>query len=131
MSDFSVAAGSTTRARSWLIIAARCLTLALTVCLLPQGADATCSWILWTETKEVLGPKDIAPSSAYETRQECERASTLSLQHAPSMKSEHVDVQVVGASIFLTNRLLGKLTTMSFTCFPDTIDPRGPKGDAR
>jgi hypothetical protein len=35
----------------------------------------------------------------------------------------------MGGLIFMTTK--DRITTFSYTCLPDTIDPRGPKGGGR
>ena len=65
-------------------------------------AYAECAWVLWAAQWETppIGPWN--PQKAFETRQECEQEREAS--HKAMYRS------------------------MRFVCFPDTVDPRGPKG---
>ncbi len=69
-------------------------------------ARAECAWVLWTQalnpqTRRVLG--DWNPAAGFNTREECVRSEER-------LRSVSVPNSVTA------------------TCLPDTVDPRGPKG---
>ena len=68
---------------------------------LATSAHAECAWVLWAMAKGVSEP--YAPLSAHDSRAECEER-----------RAERWD------------RARGN--GWALMCFPDTIDPRGPKG---
>jgi len=86
----------------------------LLVLMLVSSASAECAWVLWkavdhnpanTSGSGDIGPESFFVVSAHAGRTECNRtASSLYLQ-----------------------AMQRKLST-SYLCLPDTIDPRGPKG---
>ena len=96
-------------------------SLLVAVCLLTSAATAyaDCAWVLWSG--EGMGPQtvwSIGPS--FESRDKCaaEAASIV----ATYVKSGD---QRVGEYIIVR---AGRLTRVfQVECYPDTVDPRGPK----
>lgn len=76
--------------------------------------SAGCAWVLW-ET-DVIEPsreiRAIVPLSAFETRQDCINEQT---------KKETLRDEVLGQKY-------RKEMDFTFSCLPDTVDPRGVKG---
>jgi hypothetical protein len=78
------------------------------------SASAKCAWVLWgTSTVNASGPpvaQWTQPNQAFTTRQECE---------SYRKKTEAFEAQLYKGDVTRPRR---------FTCLPDTVDPRGPKG---
>jgi hypothetical protein len=78
---------------------ARRASLVVVLLLTSVGAaSAECAWVLWG-----LKSNTWIPLTAFDSRAECE---SLRKTKAPTRKTDGLYV----------------------TCFPDTVDPRGPKG---
>jgi hypothetical protein len=81
-----------------------------------ERARAACAWVLWSAT---AGPPSLDPyraivffpRAAYDTREQCEEARARHEQ----MQEEMKEPELAGL----------------YTCLPDTVDPRGPKGSGR
>jgi len=84
-------------------------TLAL-VLAFATSAHAECAWVLWgTEKKGGMSyPEKAVPTGAFLTTEFCDRARK--------------EVEEVGEA---------RGRPAYWFCLPDTIDPRGPKGDQR
>ena len=92
--------------RASMVIAFLLLTSAAT-------ASAECAWILWAGGVKASGEAVYAPIEGYPTRAECMKGRTASsVDEVEQLKR---DVAGVGMKL-------------AFTCLPDTVDPRGPKG---
>jgi hypothetical protein len=101
---------------------------ALVLLALSTAACAECAWILWQVPATVsasepiatarysLFPSDWTPQRAYTGAKECETARERleidEFNHGLKQRNQR------GAAVF---------NTFVFSCFPDTIDPRGPK----
>jgi hypothetical protein len=83
----------------------------------PREAWAACAWVLWVQSYAVHDGKPITrvedPSDAFATKDECE----FVLQRREQREK--------------MRRASDSSRESYFTCLPDTIDPRGPKGGAR
>ena len=76
-------------------------------------AYGECAWILWAGGVKTSGEAVYAPIEGYPTKAECEKGRrTSSVDEVEQLKRD-----VAGAGMKL-----------AFTCLPDTVDPRGPKG---
>lgn len=137
------------------IIARIASVLLLTLPLLAGSTSAECAWVLWTETETLeRGKQDITWTfnrNVQETRNACESA-------LPAAMDNKVEVYAsIGYSVIrsdegapVSGRFVRKdppglrsvtagsrggegkagwVTVHEFYCFPDTIDPRGPKGN--
>ena len=90
----------------------RVLLVALSLLLSAATASAECAWVLWSAT---AGPPSLDPyraivffpRSAYDAREQCEEARARHEQMQEQMKPDLPGI---------------------YTCLPDTVDPRGPKG---
>jgi hypothetical protein len=92
--------------RASVIVALALLTSAAT-------AHAECAWILWAGGVKTSGETGYAPLEGYPTRAECVKGrSTSTVDEVEQLKRD-----VAGTGMKL-----------AFTCLPDTVDPRGPKG---
>jgi hypothetical protein len=79
--------------------------VALLFLLVPATARAECAWVLWVRDFSTLGPPVFEPQESYTSKKECERDRTRAQENA---------------------KKAGR-TREFYHCFPDTIDPRGPK----
>ena len=88
----------------WMKLAV--LLVALLLLLVPATARAECAWVLWVRDFSTLGASVFEPQESYTSRKECERDRSRATENA---------------------KKAGR-TREFYHCFPDTIDPRGPKG---
>jgi hypothetical protein len=95
-------------------------------------AHAECAWVFWLE---VSGPptheSSSRPVSGWCTREDCEQALTQRLA-SDSEKDTSMDVTVdrQAGRPRLWVRRKGHpepLAVYTYVCFPDTVDPRGPR----
>jgi len=96
-----------------------------------RGQAAGGSWVLWRDTTGggSLGP-DVAPVSAWEIRQQCQQALEREIENARRIfKDSEVTVDMLSGSprVWVSSKGTASLA-MRYQCFPDTVDPRGPKG---
>jgi hypothetical protein len=123
------------------------LLVALSLLASAATARAECAWVLWSEIEvyssgQMKSGGTSTPDSAFETKAECEKALLTSWQstrdrvEAGGGTKFHPDQSRSEAWSnpgFVSSRRTsaeGKLlqeTTFRFKCWPDTIDPRGPK----
>jgi hypothetical protein len=92
--------------RATLLVALSLLTSAAT-------AYAECAWVLWAGGVKTSGEVVYVPIEGYLTKAECEKGRSASKVD----EVEQLKRDVAGAGMKL-----------AFTCLPDTVDPRGPKG---
>ena len=113
-------------------IYARLLLATLGLLALATAASAECAWVFWLE---VTGPptqeSSSRPVSGWETREACEQALTQKLA-SDSVKDTSMDVTVdpqPGRPRLWVRRKghAEPLAVYTYVCFPDTVDPRGPK----
>jgi hypothetical protein len=84
-----------------MIILASILLLLATA----SAAHAECAWVLWAQHNISGRIMDPSPFEGFQTKAECAKAS----------ERLFVDAKKHG-------------TLVNFSCLPDTVDPRGPKG---
>jgi hypothetical protein len=89
------------------------LLIVLSLLASTATAYAECAWVLWAGGVKTSGEAVYAPIEGYPTKAECEKGrSASSVDEVEQLKRD-----VAGAGMKL-----------AFTCLPDTVDPRGPKG---
>jgi len=105
-------------------------SLLVLFCLLVMAstASAECAWVLWEESISEDTGKRLAlePRDAFASKQECltgreSKAGTKGVNRVKGTVKDK-DGHPIGKPVVMM---------MSFTCLPDTVDPRGPKKDAR
>ena len=80
--------------------------------------------MLWAEEQVEM---TASPSSAFDTKQACEREVSRVLDGL--RKTRGVTIIHQRRSMQLKKADGSSLTTATrYVCFPDTVDPRGPKG---
>jgi hypothetical protein len=102
---------------------------------------AECGWVLWTRQTEVRDARLVHGGaynvdSTFATVHDCStRLGTLVGMHTPSRPSEGTRVLSTPPTPERPNQgsvhldfSSGKRLAFEFSCLPDTIDPRGPKG---
>ena len=89
----------------------RCILLAL-LCLLALATSAECAWVLWVEEPVGSNRWSLASRTAFERKREC----------------DEVQRTLTETLIEASKRKLRAPTSQPYTCLPDTVDPRGPKG---
>ncbi len=110
-------------------------TLLVTLLLLVIGtgtASAECAWVLWLEqTILSKAEKEWTPLSAASSHPDCQRAlaAAIDLQSKPRTGTT---IERVGPNAIRTRTGDLRLDQfLRYVCFPDTIDPRGPKGEMK
>src|SRR2546425_2010661 len=93
----------------------RVAALLVLVCVAGETglAHADCAWVLWAhafgrDDAKKLSGEQLQPWDAYSTKRECEIAMGVAKKQPRPPSSE-----------------------VFFTCLPDAVDPRGPKGGTR
>jgi hypothetical protein len=87
------------------------------------GGLLTGAWILW-ETISTLEPfvATTSPVKALETHEACEVEKRRRVEGSPRLDGWHRTDNMV--LVWKDGRIV---TTLMYQCFPDTVDPRGPK----
>ncbi len=105
-------------------------TLLVALLLLVVGtgtAFAECAWVLWVEytdmkTHQVEGP---ALQASYKTADECAKAIDTEYREG---RTSHPWFRSAPTAATIMRELGPNSTSMlTYTCLPDTVDPRGPK----
>lgn len=98
----------------------------LSLTLVPSSASAECAWVLWGSTDTAAHSSGFGIVTAYPTLQQCDAAlrdEVVRLKrdgHCVTSPKDHVILAFKGSG--------ADIMAQSFSCLPDTVDPRGPKG---
>lgn len=95
---------------------------------LATSASAECAWVFW-ETSDSSRTSSTWAVSAWETKQACEQALAQKVQSdsAPTGKGE-VRVDHLAGKPRVSWRHGSEISFYTYTCLPDTVDQRAPKG---
>ena len=101
---------------------ARRALLLIAFCLLTSTATAyaECAWVLWGAVSLPNAPGQFSRYAAYESRDQCFHA-------AKSRVGDGHETVVVRHENGWTEAFKSG-TVSEYQCWPDTVDPRGPKG---
>ena len=110
------------------------LTLLLIVVVTAESASAECAWVLWNAQEHQVEPGPLVEHGhryetlerveAYESKQECRSGLEKRLDSAKKFPF----FTVVGDAVWQYQVGTKPLRDSTYTCWPDTVDPRGPKG---
>ena len=93
-------------------------------------AYAECAWVLWGNTAVLDGPKSLAsvdPTVGYASKEECIRGLAATIKAAVASSTDQVRIIDDGPSVIVHSRQQ-YVIRISYTCLPDTVDPRRAKG---
>ncbi len=113
------------------------LAALLAVLTLASSAWAAgAAWVLWQGTSKDHGETVWEPNDSFEAKRSCDGAKDGLLAAARRVgdrlrqDTDSIVVTATGDSVitaYKDSTGAGRLTTMTYRCLPDTIDPRGPK----
>jgi len=98
------------------------------------SASAACAWVFWQEFTGSLTSESMVTISAWETKQACEQALAKKVssdsESSRKDKDNNVTVDYMAGKPRVWVQSKGRpdlITTSTYVCLPDTVDPRGPK----
>jgi len=97
------------------------LAAALALLLMPAIAGAECAWIEWERTAMEKTLEEWEPHRSFESLAECNNDAEKWLRYYASQPKANRNGDIV---IWRMGEVLMGTT---IRCFPDTVDPRGPK----
>ena len=122
----------------------RASLVALCLLLFAATASAECAWVLWSHsghTSPTSSPSssmdDYHALSGFPSFNQCVSAGQATAENAaqmalPSASTRHSFALPHGGWRFTVQNPTTKAFGFTdFTCLPDTMDPRGPKGSGR
>ena len=120
---------------------ARTASLLVAFYLLASAATASaeCAWVMWIYTEKVTSSlgmtKEHEATGGWSTRADCEAKRNEAIMTVAQIPpkgllpgqeiTRHGDVVTV---VTPRPEALASVVTFTWSCLPDTVDPRGPKG---
>ena len=125
---------SRSRRRPPTLRALRLILSAVALLTLATSASAECAWVVWIQ--QSVGPIDTTAEppwlvvEAAPTYAACESAKAEKLKHAARPQANVVTALFENSVSVTIRDAEGRSVTwlIRIQCFPDTVDPRGPKG---
>jgi len=89
----------------------------------------SCAWVLWAEHGPAVGGgRVMSPTAAFaDGEQACEADIARRLKHVQGWANDQVKITLLGKGYLYAHTEQPGVELTSYTCLPDTIDPRGPK----
>ena len=122
------------------LLAPRTLLVVLLLLLASVGtATAECAWVVWQHIDFIQRLPSAPPSSRWgigeitDSRTECEKKIEVSVNDDVTKTDPAWATTVdrrpgMSTTVRSVHKERGLTTVTSYRCLPDTVDPRGPKG---
>ena len=113
---------------------ARTASLLVVLSLLTSAAaaHAECAWVLWGSATVLSDPKSrtsVDPAGGYGNKDECVEGMAALIRAAVARSTNEVRIIDDGASVIIhSTDKPSSVARVTYSCLPDTVDPRGPKG---
>ena len=92
-------------------------------------ASAECAWVLWVTAGPVGKAKEASRLAAFETFRKCMTGAKATVEHTrDSFDKAAKPVALDSGHMIRITTPQGERQFFSYDCWPDTVDPRGPKG---
>jgi len=109
----------------------RILLALLGLLVLATSAHAECAWVLWDEVSTLTTSSNPTQTiwhigAAVPLHEACQSLMRREIQTRAAKLRETGDATVEGDTLIASGRDF--TAVHRYTCLPDTVDPRGPKG---
>jgi hypothetical protein len=99
--------------------------IAVLLLVFASSASAECAWVLWSQTLSVNKGMTWALQRAYAESNQCSAVAQSMAEEFAKTEKGTVTQLPTGPEVVVIGG------TVRYTCLPDTVDPRGPKGSGR